>query len=127
MFHVLRAVVPHSRISAKVTGQSEFFCLHCSAERSYEQRRWQRTWYLFHFWPVGGTFGEFVICLTCGSTYDVECLDETSTAELDELLVDPPFAVTDVAGVSPGRSAGARADGPGPETQLSAYSPSRKH
>ena len=121
------AVVASSRISAKVTGQSNFFCLHCSAERSYEQRRWQRTWYLFRLWPVGGAFGEFVVCLTCGSTYDLECLDETSTAELDELLVDPPYAVTDVAGLRPGRSAGARAARSSPETQLSGYSPSRRH
>ena len=129
---VFLAVVASKRISAEVTSQSEFFCLCCNAERSYGQRRWQETWHLFRFWPVGGAHGEFVICLTCGSTYDSECLDETSIAELDELLVDPPYAVTEVAvtevaGLRPRRNSGARTARTSPEEQLSGYSPARRH
>lgn len=121
------AVVYSIRTSAKTTGHGEFYCLQCRADHCYEQRQWQRTVHLFRFWPIGGTSGEFVICLTCGSTYDPECLDETSTAELDELLVDPPRAVTSVAGLGSGRSRGRNTGRPSPEGQLSGYSPSRKH
>jgi len=124
---VFLAVVVSRRTSATVTGQGEFYCLYCRAAQGYEQRRWQRTLHLFRFWPVGGSSGEFVICRTCGSTYDPECLDETSTAELDELLVEPPYQVTDVAGLGPGRARATRTGRSGPEGQLSGYSPGRKH
>jgi hypothetical protein len=112
---------------ATVAGHGEFYCLYCRADRDYEQRRWQRTTYLFRFWAVRGTFGEFVICLVCGSTYDLECLDETSTAELDELLVEPPWEVTDVTDSGSGRAFGGRTGLAAPERQLSGYSPARRH
>jgi hypothetical protein len=118
-----RNIFSSTHTSATVTGQGKFYCLHCKAERDYEQRSWQRTVHLLRIWPLGGTFGEFVICLACGSTYDPECLDETSTAELEELLVEPPYQVTDVAGLAPGTRTGRG----GPEKQLSGYSPARKH
>lgn len=127
MFLVFRSVIVSRDTSATVTGHGEFYCLYCKAEHSYEQRRWQRTVHLFRFWPVSGSFGEFVICLTCGNTYNLECLDETSTAELDELLVEPPFRVTDVAGLKAGLAPGAATGRFGPERQLSGYSPARKH
>jgi hypothetical protein len=121
------ALIISNRISATVTGRGEFYCLYCKAEQGYEQRRWQRTAHLFRFLPVGGSFGEFVICLSCGNTYDPECLDESSTAELEELLVEPPYQVTDVAGLGSGRARGATTKRLGSEGQLSGYSPGRKH
>lgn len=110
------AVFATRRVSAQVTGKGEFFCLRCRADCSYEQRRWQWTWNVFSFWPVGGGCGEFVLCRSCGNAYDLECLDETSTAELDELLVELPAAVTRLPGVRPAL-----------EKQMSGYSQSRRH
>ena len=118
----LSSLVSHSitrRISATLTGNGEFYCLYCKAEKGYEQRRWQRTVYLFRFWSIRGSFGEFVICLTCGSVYDLECLDETSTAELDELLVYPPGEVAHVAGLFVHEGV--------TERQPTGYSPARRH
>jgi len=68
-----------------------------------------------------------VICLTCGNTYALECLDETCIAELDELLVEPPYLVTDPAGLESGRAFATRNDRFGPDGQLSGYSPARKY
>lgn len=116
-----------NRATATVTGRGEFYCLYCKAKRGYEQRRWRRTAHLFYVVPVGGSFGEFVLCLTCGNTYDPECLDETSTAELDELLVEPPYQITGIAGIESGRVFGGITDRSGPQGQLSGYSPGRKH
>jgi hypothetical protein len=124
---VFLVMVASRRTTAKVTAQGEFYCLYCKAEHGYEQRQWQRTVHLFRVWPIGGSSGEFVICLTCGSTYDPECLDETSTAELNELLVEPPYQVTDVAGLGQGSTRATRTGRSSPEGQLSGYSPGRKH
>lgn len=114
-------------VSAQTVAEGEFYCLYCGAERNYVRRAWQRTVYLFWIWGAGGQSGECVICRQCGSAYDPECLDENSTAELNELLVDPPVEVTDVAGLASRSGPGARTRRSRPDERLSGYSAGRRH
>lgn len=73
----------------RVVGEDRFFCLHCKADRGYQLRDWRSARTLF-FIPLGSYGGKFVLCSTCKTAFDPECLDESSTAELHELEVDPP-------------------------------------
>jgi len=86
---VFLAVVFGSSGHARLKDSGEFFCLFCKADRRYSLREWRRTSHFF-FIPLGSTGGEFVLCSTCQSAFDPECLDESSTKELDELEVDVP-------------------------------------
>ena len=79
-----------SKKETRVKDAGEFFCLHCMADRSYSLREWRRTFRLFVLIPLSTTGGEFVLCSTCETAFDPECLDESSTKELDELEVDVP-------------------------------------
>ena len=71
------------------TGSGRFWCLYCETDRDYERRAWTSTRALF-FVPVGSSRGEFVLCRSCESAFDPECLDESSTALCDELMLDVP-------------------------------------
>jgi len=45
--------------------------------------------------------GEFILCGVCDSAFDLECLDESSTAMCEELLVHVPYpALRAVAGAA---------------------------
>jgi len=66
-----------------------FFCLFCRADRAYELREWRETPHVF-FIPLGSSGGKFVLCSTCQTAFDLECLDESSMAECHELEVDVP-------------------------------------
>lgn len=80
--------IRHTRVTHVAAGR--FWCLHCETERDYQRRTWVRTRTAF-FIPVSNSRGEFVLCRTCDSAFDPECLDETSTALCDELLLDVPY------------------------------------
>jgi hypothetical protein len=80
--------IRHTRVTQVDAGR--FWCLHCETERDYQRRTWVRTRTLL-FMPVSSSRGEFVLCRTCDSAFDPECLDETSTALCDELLLDVPY------------------------------------
>ena len=88
------AISAGRRIHVRAIGAGDFFCLYCEAERSYQHREWRSSARLF-FLPVADlSGGEFVLCCTCNSTFDVECLDESSTAFCDELMIEvPDFAI----------------------------------
>lgn len=146
----LAAVFGASR-QVRVVAEGRFFCLYCGADRSYQLREWRQTSHLF-FIPVGTSGGVFVLCPTCKTGFDPECLDESSTAELHELEVDVPgFACTVVRrqaasalseylgqapapapAPAPGPAASAEAtkragSGSGKRQSLSARSRNRKH
>ena len=70
------------RTSARVVGAGKFFCLYCETDRAYELREYQST--------TGAEGGMFVLCGACGTAFDPECLDESSTGDLRELEVDVP-------------------------------------
>ena len=80
--------IRHTRVAQ--VGSGRFWCLHCETERDYLRRTYIRTRALF-FIPISNSRGEFVLCRTCDSAFDPECLDETSTASCDELLLDVPY------------------------------------
>lgn len=92
--------------TVELVDQGTFFCLHCKADRGYQLRAWQQTTRWFYL-QVGKTRGEFVRCDACGSAFDRECLDESSTASLESLRELPPrFALGDrmpAAAASAGR------------------------
>jgi hypothetical protein len=77
------------RVGVRLKGTGEFFCLHCEKERTYQHREWKGTESLF-FIPVSSNSGEFIRCDTCENAFDLECLDESSTAFCHELLADAP-------------------------------------
>ena len=71
-------------------GSERFWCLYCETNRSYQRRAWSSTFFVV-FLPVANTRGEFVFCQACGSAFDPECLDESTTATCDELIMQVPF------------------------------------
>lgn len=82
------------RVQVGLKGTGDFFCLFCEKERKYQHREWRSSGSFF-FIPVGIGGGEFILCLTCQNPFDLECLDESSTADWQELVVyAPSFAVT---------------------------------
>ena len=100
------------RTKVAIKEEGEFFCLQCNAARSFQRRTWERAVHVF-FFPVGGSAGEFVLCMTCTTTFTLECLDESSTAYLEEILATPPAAAM-------------RLD-PRAGRGVGAYSPGRRH
>ena len=71
-------------------GSGRFWCLYCETDREYERRDF-KSFVTFVFVPLFRTGGcEFVLCLTCDSAFDLECLDESSTALCHELMIQVP-------------------------------------
>ena len=83
------ATLRHVRV--RQTGSGRVWCLYCETEREYVRRAWTSTRTVV-FLPVAGRRGEFVLCRACECAFDPECLDESSTALCEELLVDVPDA-----------------------------------
>jgi hypothetical protein len=132
----------------RVLSAGTFFCLFCTADRPYELREWRDTPHVF-FIPLGSAGGKFVLCRSCRTPFDLECLDESSTAECHELEADvPDFAcavmrrrptstLSEQLGFDPQSGNGSStpkassADAPAPvqtsRQSLSARSRSRKH
>lgn len=77
------------RTSVRLLGTGRFWCLYCETERDYQHRAYQidRSVYFVPLAPWGR---EFVLCPTCDSAFDLECLDESSTAFCDELAIQVP-------------------------------------
>lgn len=83
--------------TVELAHQGEFFCLHCNADRGFELRTWQQA-YHFVYLQFFKRHGEFVRCDACGSAFQLECLDESCTASLENLREFPPsFARSDVS------------------------------
>jgi len=82
-------VIGGGRISVRLLGTGHFWCLYCEADRAYERREYQHTkrWYLV---PVASWGREFILCPACDSAFDLECLDESSTAFCEELMIQVP-------------------------------------
>jgi hypothetical protein len=76
-------------VAVRSNGTGHFFCLQCEKERGYQHREWHSTDSLF-FIPVSSSGGEFIRCDTCKTAFELDCLDETSTASCNELLADVP-------------------------------------
>ncbi|HEU5331903.1 MAG TPA: hypothetical protein VFU73_04055 [Actinocrinis sp.] len=76
-------------INVRFLGSGRFWCLYCETERDYEHREYRAT-QTFLFIPVGGWGGQFILCPACDSAFDLECLDESSTAFCEELMIQVP-------------------------------------
>ena len=76
MFFVVIPV--RRRVGVRLKGSGTFFCLNCEKTRRYECREWLRlyNWY------------EFILCTACEIAFKPECLDESTDAYLEELVVD---------------------------------------
>lgn len=125
MFVPIRLVwrlVVRQRLRVSPVGEGEFFCLYCRVDRRYERRAVQKTTYALYV-AMRESSVEFVLCDSCGSTFDPECLDESSTAELEELLVDPPWDAVLPAALSRESSG----SGPALADFVNGHSPSRRH
>lgn len=125
MISLIRRLAVQQRMLVSTVDAGQFFCLYCRADQRYERRAVHRTAYAL-FVAVRESSAEFVLCDFCGSTFDPECLDESSTAELEELLVGPPGDAVLPAALRrvPGRierSEAALAD------FVNGHSPSRRH
>jgi hypothetical protein len=88
---MLLAFATFRHVQAKTIDSGRFWCLNCETERDFERRTWAATRAVF-FMPVASSRGEFILCKACESAFDPECLDESSTASCDELLLDVPHA-----------------------------------
>ena len=72
-------VVPmRRRVGVRLKGTGTFFCLNCEKVRHFERREWQRS----RHWS------EFILCTTCELAFRPECLDESSVAYLEEVLIE---------------------------------------
>jgi hypothetical protein len=87
---VFLAFVSIRRTRIAQVGSGRFWCLRCETERDYQRRTWVRSRTL-RLVPVSNERGEFVLCRTCESAFDPECLDESSTALCEELLLEVPY------------------------------------
>ena len=68
-------VVPvRRRAGVRLKGTGTFYCLNCENMRHFERREWIRN--------------EFILCTTCELAFKPECLDESSDAYLEELVID---------------------------------------
>jgi hypothetical protein len=124
------------REAVRLKGTGRFFCLQCEKERGYQHREWRSADSLF-FIPVSSSGGEFIRCDACKSAFELECLDESSTASREELLADAPdsaiYATLSAASQDGARTIGARYTEPAWERgsrnvkSLSAKSSSRRH
>lgn len=91
-------------IDVRLLGTGRFWCLYCEAERDYEHREYRATQSIL-FMPVGGWGCEFILCPECDSAFDLECLDESSTAFCEELMIQVPDRARHAKPVLPGRGA----------------------
>lgn len=87
---MLFAFVAGKAVTVGLRASGTFFCLYCNTDQRYQRRVWESTSHVF-FVPLGITRGEFVLCLNCESAFSLECLDETSTATCDELIMEVPM------------------------------------
>lgn len=101
------------RLTLVETGR--FWCLFCDAERSYQLREWSQS--QLNVFVIIPWFqkerGRFVRCDECRETFDLECLDETSTKTRNELTVSVPLFAWEPARLPAGEggpSAGRRPD-----------------
>jgi hypothetical protein len=121
-------IITGRRVDVRLLGSGRFWCLSCETDQDYQRREWRTTGTAFFLPVLGVSSGEFVLCETCESAFDVECLDESSTALHDELVLFPPaFAIN--AALS-----GAPQDGSPPpwvrptlSDNLSGHSAARRH
>ena len=99
-------VVAGRRVDVRLRRVDRFWCLNCEAERGYQHREWRSAGTFFFMPLVGLSRGEFVLCDVCEGAFDLECLDESSTALCSELLMHVPFAAIrlELGGVPPGVS-----------------------
>ena len=79
-------------VTVGLRASGTFFCLYCNSEQRYQHRIWESAAHVF-FVPLGFTRGECVLCLSCESAFGLACLDETSTATCDELIMEVPIKV----------------------------------
>lgn len=79
------------RVAVRLRAVGRFWCLFCEADRDYQYREWRRmrTVFFLSVREIGS--GEFVRCAVCENAFDPECLDESSTASCEELLVEVPY------------------------------------
>jgi hypothetical protein len=77
------------RRHVRATAAGTFFCLRCKADRAYQLREWRETMHFVGI-PLPTSTERFVLCATCKTAFDPECLDESSTAEPRELEVYAP-------------------------------------
>ena len=96
-------------INVRLLGTGRFWCLYCETERDYEHREYRAT-QTFLFMPVGGWGCEFILCPACDSAYDLECLDESSTAFYEELVIQVPDRARHAKLVLPGTGAAGSRD-----------------
>jgi hypothetical protein len=82
-------IVSTARRRVRVTETGTFFCLRCNADSGYQLREWRESAPLLIL-TILAPYDQFVLCTTCETAFDVECLDESSTAELHELEIDVP-------------------------------------
>lgn len=79
-------------MQVRLLGTGRFWCLYCETERDYQHREWRSTGTLFRVSVMEISGGEFILCDMCESALDLECLDESSTALYEELLVHVPYS-----------------------------------
>ena len=89
---------------------------------------WRIVGRLFHASVMAVSSREFVLCDVCDSALDLECLDESSTASYEELVVQVPLRALLGGGArgTPQRSAGRQWE-PTIADALSANSKFRRH
>jgi methionyl-tRNA synthetase len=72
-----------------LVGTGRFWCLYCESEESFQLRTWRQI----------KAAGAFVRCDACEATFDPECLNESSIASCDELMVSVPAFAWEPAAV----------------------------
>lgn len=124
-------------------GSGSFYCLKCEQKRDYEHHAWRTKGILTYFLQPEAGWREFILCCICESVFDVECLDESSDAYLEELILNlpdhaiprprtfsPVIVEHESASTQPENSHRARGEelrvSPKPNA-LVAYSPARRH
>lgn len=105
------------RNKVRVVGEGRFFCLRCETEAAYELREWSTVLWLAFVRTLQRS-GRFVLCIKCRRAFELEVLDETSTADHLELeAVVPEFVYAEC---------GPFTDEPD-QPLMSGYSRSRRH
>ena len=79
-------VIPTRLTRVRLRGTGRFFCLYCEKMRNYERRAYARSFAV----PRQNLWNEFILCCSCESTFDPECLDGSCDAVMEELFVEVP-------------------------------------
>lgn len=79
------------RMQVRPLGTGRFWCLYCETDKGYQHWEWRSVGRLRRATVMEVSSGEFVLCDVCESALDLECLDESSTASYEELVVHPPL------------------------------------